>query len=340
MVLAYSIFYFFLVIFQCSPVSFFWGQYEGMKGTCINPAIVPDASIAHSVVNFIADWVLGLLPIALIYNLQMNTRTKVSVAAILSLGLLFVTIPPLTLHIFLTTHRAGIATMIRIPYIKVLSLTQDFLFATTDVAIWSAIEPGLGIVAAAAATLHPLFRTFYSLTTRGSQQKSVHASRAGYLQQSSNHNFSSLPKSRSASASSLSDDTELQQKTHTVTTSVGGKGSREDKGGIQVQRTVKITRSENEDGVSVLSAEEPWPRGKDERDMVRHSTCNFLFWEFKGGTDNGTARRSWKRTSLKALVKGGEIENGKGDRLESRISGFRGKFPDPRTISKSSILTP
>jgi len=56
MMLAYSIFYFFLVIFQCSPVSFFWGQYESMDGACINPAIIPDASVTHSVVNFTADW--------------------------------------------------------------------------------------------------------------------------------------------------------------------------------------------------------------------------------------------------------------------------------------------
>ncbi len=56
--------------------------------------------------------------------------------------------------------------MIRIPYIKVLALTDDFLFATTDVAIWSTVEPGLGIVAAGAITLRPLFRNFYALSTR------------------------------------------------------------------------------------------------------------------------------------------------------------------------------
>lgn len=84
----YSLFYLFLVIFQCHPVSFFWGQYAGEKGACINPAAVPDASIAHSAVSFTADWILGLLPIVLIYHLQMNFRTKVSVAGVLSLGLL------------------------------------------------------------------------------------------------------------------------------------------------------------------------------------------------------------------------------------------------------------
>jgi hypothetical protein len=87
-IILFTTFYFFLVIFQCSPVSFFWGQYEGMEGHCINPAVVPNASIAHSAVSFTADWILGLLPIALLWHLKMNTRTKVSVAGLLSLGLL------------------------------------------------------------------------------------------------------------------------------------------------------------------------------------------------------------------------------------------------------------
>lgn len=87
-VLVFSTFYFFLVIFQCNPINFFWNQYKGGKGSCINPADVPDASIAHSAVSFTADWILGLLPIAMLWHLQMNTRTKVSVAAILAMGLL------------------------------------------------------------------------------------------------------------------------------------------------------------------------------------------------------------------------------------------------------------
>lgn len=88
MVVVFSTFYFFLVLFQCTPYSYFWGQYAGQKGSCIDPAAVPDASIAHSAVSFTADWILGLLPITLIYDLKMNLRSKVSVAVLLGLGLL------------------------------------------------------------------------------------------------------------------------------------------------------------------------------------------------------------------------------------------------------------
>ena len=42
--------------------------------------------------------------------------------------------------------------------------TGDFLYSTMDVAIWSTVEPGIGITASAAATLRPLFRAYFSGT--------------------------------------------------------------------------------------------------------------------------------------------------------------------------------
>jgi hypothetical protein len=55
-------------------------------------------------------------------------------------------------------RRASIATIIRIPYVHTLGNEQDFLYATTDVAIWSCSETGLAITAACGAVLRPLFR--------------------------------------------------------------------------------------------------------------------------------------------------------------------------------------
>lgn len=58
----------------------------------------------------------------------------------------------------LTTHSAGIALLVRIPFVKRLAITPDFLFETVDVAIWSVMEPSLGIIAGCVATLRPLFK--------------------------------------------------------------------------------------------------------------------------------------------------------------------------------------
>jgi len=55
----------------------------------------------------------------------------------------------------------GIASLIRINYIKdLVNPGPDFLTNMLQLALWSAIEPGLGIIASCLATLRPLVRTF------------------------------------------------------------------------------------------------------------------------------------------------------------------------------------
>ncbi|TVY81540.1 hypothetical protein LSUE1_G001882 [Lachnellula suecica] len=139
---AFSVFYFFLIVFQCHPVVYFWTQYLGDTGGCVASNVIPDATYAHSAVSALTDWTLGILPIFLVWSLKMSPRTKVSVGLILALGAV-----------------GSTATIVRIPFISQLS-QGDFLYSTTDVAIWSTVEPGIGITASAMATLRPLFRTF------------------------------------------------------------------------------------------------------------------------------------------------------------------------------------
>jgi len=43
-----------------------------------------------------------------------------------------------------------------------LTKTEDFLWANTDVSIWSTVEPGIGIIASSMATMRPLFVAFFS----------------------------------------------------------------------------------------------------------------------------------------------------------------------------------
>lgn len=88
-VIVFSIFYFFLVIFQCHPVNYYWTRFApNPEGTCIDAAIFPAASFAHSAISASADWVLGILPLWLIWDLKMNIRTKLSVGILLSFGMM------------------------------------------------------------------------------------------------------------------------------------------------------------------------------------------------------------------------------------------------------------
>jgi hypothetical protein len=54
-VIAFSIFYFFLIVFQCQPVVYFWTQYLGDSGKCVNPNVIADSTYAHSAVSAAVD---------------------------------------------------------------------------------------------------------------------------------------------------------------------------------------------------------------------------------------------------------------------------------------------
>ncbi|PSR79065.1 hypothetical protein BD289DRAFT_375944 [Coniella lustricola] len=142
----YGLFFFLLFILQCRPTSHFWLRYgdNPPAGTCLDATVISDSFYAYSAISCWTDWTYSILPIFLVWNLQMNRRVKWSVVGILAAGAI-----------------ASSATIVRFPYLNSLTDIDDFLFATTDVAIWSTVETGIGITAAAVATLRPLLRTFF-----------------------------------------------------------------------------------------------------------------------------------------------------------------------------------
>ncbi|KAH8675873.1 hypothetical protein BX600DRAFT_432419 [Xylariales sp. PMI_506] len=141
-----SIVYFFLMALQCIPASFFWegaAQVPGATGSCMNHDVVPIATIIHSSLSGISDWILGLLPVAILWKVKINRRTKLSIAVLLSMGLI-----------------AGATLMVRIPLVKRIAISADFLYDTIALASWSVIEPSLGIIAGCMASIRPLFKAF------------------------------------------------------------------------------------------------------------------------------------------------------------------------------------
>jgi hypothetical protein len=83
----YSGFFFFLFVFQCRPSSYFWRQYVTPgTGTCIDPIITVNAVYAYSALVCVGDWTYAILPVFLVWDLQMNKRSKTVVAMILAMG--------------------------------------------------------------------------------------------------------------------------------------------------------------------------------------------------------------------------------------------------------------
>lgn len=82
---------FFIVLFQCRPVYFAWDQSSG-KGSCFNPTVIADAGYAFSAMDIFFDWLFALLPVPMLWDVQMSAQLKLSILLILSLGVLYVSI--------------------------------------------------------------------------------------------------------------------------------------------------------------------------------------------------------------------------------------------------------
>lgn len=76
----------FYIIFQCTPVSYAWNTDQ--EGHCLPAVDLADVYYACTAVNIMTDWVTALLPIPLLWHVRLERSEKLSVAAILGLGIL------------------------------------------------------------------------------------------------------------------------------------------------------------------------------------------------------------------------------------------------------------
>lgn len=84
-----SLSFFFLTALQCTPIEHYWTKFYGSKGECLLLGkVVPYATIIHSVVSCISDWCLGLLPIAILWTVQLSRRKKIGILLLLSTGMM------------------------------------------------------------------------------------------------------------------------------------------------------------------------------------------------------------------------------------------------------------
>lgn len=81
--------FFFFTIFQCHPIDYFWSR-RTETGTCIDRNLLIGIAYLYSVGAALTDLTIGLLPVALIWNLSMNRRTKAAIVGILGIGCMFV----------------------------------------------------------------------------------------------------------------------------------------------------------------------------------------------------------------------------------------------------------
>ncbi|KAG6007363.1 hypothetical protein E4U21_006067 [Claviceps maximensis] len=144
--------FFLVTLFQCRPISYYWDKDQ--HGACVPMDIIMALAYVYSVFSVLTDFTFAVLPAFVIWSLQLERRAKVAVVMLVSMGCF-----------------ASTAVIVRCVYLPKF-VDPDFLWATTDIAIWSTVEMGLAIATASLATLRPLFKHLrwkMNLTTRGTR---------------------------------------------------------------------------------------------------------------------------------------------------------------------------
>jgi hypothetical protein len=129
--------FFFVTVFQCWPVYRFWEDHE--ESVCVSNNLIVGLAYTYSTFSIISDFTFAIIPGFLVWDLQLKRRAKVALIPLITMGCI-----------------ASAAVIARLPFIHFFN-SPDFLWDTTDIAIWSTVEQGLAITAGSLATCRPLF---------------------------------------------------------------------------------------------------------------------------------------------------------------------------------------
>ncbi|ETS82339.1 hypothetical protein PFICI_04215 [Pestalotiopsis fici W106-1] len=122
----------------CQPVSATW---DSSTGKCADASIVTNISYFISACSVVTDWTCAILPAFILWEVQLKPKVKVSVAIVLGVGVI-----------------ASSATLVRLRYLLHYSDPDNYLYSVADIAIWSVVESGIGIIAGSAPALRPLLK--------------------------------------------------------------------------------------------------------------------------------------------------------------------------------------
>ncbi|KAF2032839.1 hypothetical protein EK21DRAFT_59821 [Setomelanomma holmii] len=134
------------LVFQCLPIKAAWDvsirppPFGTGTAKCYSTETFRNLGLMNSSFNIATDVLFAALPIPLIWGLQLNWRTKISLIAILSLG-------------WFACAAAVIKAVKQWNVLNELDWTVDDSFN-----VWNFIEFTVGIVAASLPTLKPLFK--------------------------------------------------------------------------------------------------------------------------------------------------------------------------------------
>jgi len=151
--IAYTFVCFITLLLQCKNLAILWDNT--VQTTCWSQSTLQGLSYTSCAVNIITDLFFAVLPIPMLWNVQINARTRATLICIMSLGIF-----------------ACAAGIVKSAYISNYGKTGDFLWDSANLTIWYSVECNVGIVAACLPCLKPLFKRILDSSLRyGSSNK-------------------------------------------------------------------------------------------------------------------------------------------------------------------------
>ncbi|KAL8774953.1 MAG: hypothetical protein Q9209_000432 [Squamulea sp. 1 TL-2023] len=141
-----------IFLVQCRPLNALWNPK--VKGTCFSWRVTYTAGYANYGLDALTDLVCAIIPVSVIHQLQMNTRTKAALSLLMSLGVL--------------TAGFAIAKCVTLRAL----FEQDFSWNITEPGVFTIVEHYLGIIIASMPALKPLFSKILDATGSSSSPNS------------------------------------------------------------------------------------------------------------------------------------------------------------------------
>ncbi|KAL8682197.1 MAG: hypothetical protein Q9186_001734 [Xanthomendoza sp. 1 TL-2023] len=162
----WTIISFFLRIFACRPIKASWDvKLQLDPETRCNPKSYNTLNV-HGICNIITDFGLLLLPVPMVWKLQMSLKKKLGVAAVFATGAIICAIAIVRQYIVWTTPKAGdnwLITKNKIWCTLIMPFPSYFRLKLTPFAV--SIEFSLSIVVSCLPALAPFFRQFSVLAS-------------------------------------------------------------------------------------------------------------------------------------------------------------------------------
>ncbi|KAL9001624.1 MAG: hypothetical protein Q9188_005403 [Gyalolechia gomerana] len=143
----WSVVSFLLCVFSCRPIKASWNVKLLLDPKTHCYPKTPNVINYHGFCNIITDFALLLLPLPMVWKLQMNQKKKIGVGVVLATGIFICAISIVRQHILWTTDKAGDN------------------WEVTKNKVWMSLEFSMSIVIACLPALAPLLKHYKMLAS-------------------------------------------------------------------------------------------------------------------------------------------------------------------------------